>query len=131
MSASASFTKDASTSLSAEESTMKLSRLLALLLTLSPTVLAGHDGESTLWVTDLQGAIDSGWIVSVPTGPSDYFNTAHKVVPGLDNSEQIVDGLPITGLALAVSDFGSSNTFPVVGVYYSNTALDPTDCTPD
>jgi hypothetical protein len=105
---------------------------LALSLVLSPLVLARNDGDSTIWVTSLKGAIDSGWVVSVPGGSSDYFNTAHTVLPGLGNSEQLVDGLPITGLAVSVADFGSSGlTFPLVGVYYSNPALDPSGCTPD
>jgi hypothetical protein len=109
----------------------KSSFALGLTLAQASLAVAGNVGDSTIWVTDLKGAIDSGWVVSFPTGSSDFFSVAHNVVPGLGNSEDVVDGLPVTGIALSVNDFGSTSTFPMVGVFYSNFVLDPSGMTPD
>ena len=37
------------------------SLVFAASLLLAPFLHAGHDGESTIWVTRVKGAIDSGW----------------------------------------------------------------------
>jgi hypothetical protein len=102
-----------------------------LSLVLPPLALGGHDGESTIWVTNVHGAIDSAWVVSVPGGSSDYFSSRYAVLPGTGNAEDVVDGLPITGIALSVADFGSTAKFPMVGVFYPNLAVDPSGITPD
>src|SRR5262249_29403128 len=49
----------------------------------------------------------------------------------IGNSEDLVDGLPINGVAVSVADFGSDLRYPVVGVFYSNFGLDPSGSTPD
>src|SRR5262245_36727217 len=103
---------------------------LVLSLVLPPLARGGHDGESTIWVTNVHGGIDSAWVVSVPGGSSDYFSSRYAVVPGTGNAEDVVDGLPITGIALSVADFGSNAKFPMVGVFYPNLAVDPSGITP-
>src|SRR5262249_8571376 len=105
--------------------------IIACSLAVTPLVFAGHEGDSTIWVTDLKGEIDSAWVPMFLGGPSDFFNTAHTVLPGLGNSEDLVDGLPITGIAVSVADFGTTLRYPMVGVFYSNFGLDPSGLTPD
>jgi hypothetical protein len=105
-----------------------------LLLTWAGAVritLAGDVEDSTIWVTDLQGAIDSAWVVASPTGSSDYFSVAHHVASGNPNGADLTEALPIVGVAVSVADFGSGRTFPSVGVYQPNLTLDPTGLTPD
>src|SRR5215510_10621479 len=89
----------------------------------APATLAGDVEASTIWVTDLQGAIDSGWVITVPTGSSDYFSVAHHVAPGNSNGADLAEALPIVGVAVSVADFGSGRTFPSVGVYQPNLTL--------
>jgi hypothetical protein len=105
--------------------------VLASCFVLAPVLRAGHDGESTIWVTRLKGEINGGWVVQFPTGSSDFFNVTHPVVAGSGNSESVVAGLPITGIGVAVTSFGGSQTFPIVGVYIANLGLDPSGNTPD
>src|SRR5262245_29893061 len=104
---------------------------LSLSLTLTPLALAGHDGDSTIWVTNLHDAIDTAWVISFPTFSSDYFSNAHAVVAGSGDSEHVADGLPITGISVSVADFYSSLTYPMVVVFYSNLTIDPSGVTPD
>lgn len=104
--------------------------LATLSIAVAPA-FAGHNADSTLWVTDVGALIDSGWVVGFPTGSSDYFNVGHNVVAGIGNTEDVADGLPLTGVAIAVTDFGSGATYPVVGVFLPNLGLDPTGNTPN
>src|SRR5262249_4093087 len=60
-----------------------------------------------------------------------FFNVRYPVVPGHDNSESVVDGLPITGIGISVMDNGTSNTYPVVGIFLADFVLDPSGNTPD
>src|SRR5262245_35005513 len=105
---------------------MKTDRM-ELVLGLAPWVRAPaharHAGASTIWVTDLTGDIDTGWVVTFPNGASDYFNVSHEVVAGVPNSEEVVDGLNLTGLSLSLFDFCGCTTFPLVGAYYPFLAL--------
>src|SRR5262245_22674420 len=109
----------------------KIPRALALVLAAAPLALARGDAESTIWVTNVDGTIDGGWVVGFPTGSSDFFSNRYTVVPGSGNSESVVDGLPITGIALSVADYQSGRKFPIVGVFYSNLTIDPSGITPD
>src|SRR5262245_10084176 len=106
----------------------KSSFALGLTLAQASLALAGNPGDSTIWVTDLKGAIDGGGVFALPV---DYFSVAHNVVPGLGNSEDVVAGLPVSGIAVSVTDFSSGLAFPMVGLFYSNFALDPSGLTPD
>lgn len=94
-------------------------------------LLASGDAASAVWVTDVHGAMDSGWGVSFPAGPSDFFSVGHDVIAGSGNSEELVDGLPVNGLAVSIADFGTTATFPRVGVYNPNLGLDASGNTPD
>ncbi|MFN8549685.1 MAG: hypothetical protein U0527_17375, partial [Candidatus Eisenbacteria bacterium] len=98
-----------------------------LIVVLAP----GHDGDSSISITDVQREIKQGLVVQIPTGSSDYFNVAHAVQPGIGNSDEVVDGLPVTGISVSVADFGSGRTYPTVGIFASNLGLDPTGATPD
>src|SRR5262245_11633081 len=109
----------------------RASGLLLLTCVAWQPATAGDVEDSTLWVTDVEGAIDSAWVVAYPTGPSDYFSVAHHVVPGNANVADIAEALPIVGVAVSVADFGSGRTFPTVGVYRPNLTLDPTGITPE
>jgi hypothetical protein len=107
-----------------------VSSLLLSCLAWQPA-LAGDVEDSTIWVTNVLGRVDSAWAVSDPTGPSDYFSVAHHVEPGNANVAVLAEALPIVGVSVSVADFGSGRTFPTVGVYRPNLTLDPTGITPD
>jgi hypothetical protein len=80
---------------------------LVSLALFSLSAWAGQDEDSTIWVSDMKGAADSGWVVSIPAGNSDYFSVSHAVIPGKGDSEQLVDGLPVSGISVSIADFGS------------------------
>jgi hypothetical protein len=88
-----------------------------------------QDGRIT--VSQVHGAMDSGWVVAIPAGSNDYFNVAVPVsTPALGNFDQALAlGLDITGVCVSVADFSSSFTYPIVGVFETNSALSNT--TPD
>jgi hypothetical protein len=95
---------------------------------LEPRARAGE--ESVLWITDTDGTIESGWVVSLPSGSSDYFSVAHDVVTA-PQTEELCASLPITAMSISVADFGAATSFPRVGVYRSNLGLDASGNTPD
>ncbi|MFO0982378.1 MAG: hypothetical protein U1E76_11685 [Planctomycetota bacterium] len=69
------------------------------------------------------GTIESGWVVQIPSGPSDYFNNHFG-----DGSSQ--NG--IVGITIAVLDFVTSTpAYPTSGVSNANFGVDPTGHTPD
>src|SRR5262245_57778624 len=99
---------------------------------LGSRVVAAQDTDSILWVSSSRFLdINSGWVVQLPAGPSDFLSVPYPVQGGSGNSEQLVDGLPITGVAVSVADFGSSTSFPLVGVFPPNLSVDPIAMTPD
>lgn len=104
---------------------------LATLAIAAVPAFANDTVDSAIYHTQCNAQIDSGWVVGFPTGSSDYFNTAHPVVSGIGDSESMADGLPVTSMAVAVTDFGSGRTYATVGVFNSNLALDTTGNTPD
>lgn len=67
------------------------------------------------------GSMEGGWVVSIPAGTSDFFNTRHQA--------------PATGTAaginVAVSDFGAASSYPRIGLYPANLGVDPTGDSPD
>jgi hypothetical protein len=70
------------------------------------------------------GTIESGWVVQVPTGSSDYFNDDFGPVPPAVNS--------VVAMSLSVLDFVTAvPAFPQAGISDANLALDPTGHTPD
>ncbi|MEW6746926.1 MAG: hypothetical protein AB1486_29670 [Planctomycetota bacterium] len=100
-------------------------RAFALVLSVSVltgTVLwAGDDPVSTENVSLTDGTLEEGWVVSVPSGSFDFVNARHD---GLS-------GRPVMGISVGVADFGGGASYPLVGLYDANLALDPTGDTPD
>lgn len=87
--------------------------------------------NSTIW-SNQAVAIDSGWVVIFPTGSSDYFSQAFAAVATLNVEDGTVSkSMPIKGVGVASSDFGTSQTYPTVGVFRPNVSLDPGGNTPD
>ncbi|MEW6743980.1 MAG: hypothetical protein AB1486_14610 [Planctomycetota bacterium] len=82
---------------------------------------AGDSAQTTWNQTNTDGSVESGWVVSFPTGDSDFFNSRHD---GLI-------GRPIQGVSVASADFGSGLSYPVAGLFDANFTLDPTGNTPD
>jgi hypothetical protein len=82
---------------------------------------AGDSAFTTYNVTDTDGSMDSGWVVSFPTGSSDYFNTRY------DN----LAGRPLAGVSVGSGDFGSGLSYPLAGVFAPNLGVDGTGNTPD
>ncbi|MEW6747761.1 MAG: hypothetical protein AB1486_33960, partial [Planctomycetota bacterium] len=72
-------------------------------------------------VTNTDGGCESYWVVSFPSGSSDYFNSRHD---GLS-------GRPIAGVSTATADFGSGTSYPRTGLFDANITLDATGNTPD
>jgi hypothetical protein len=101
--------------------------LATLAIAVAPA-FAGHNADSTIWVTDTRGPCDSGWVVVFPTGTSDYYGVSHNVVAGIPDSEDVAQGMPLTGVSVSVADFASGRTYPTVGVYLS---VDPAQTQPD
>ncbi|MFO0982379.1 MAG: hypothetical protein U1E76_11690 [Planctomycetota bacterium] len=106
---------------------------IVFLLLAGATAIAGGSADSTIWSAAKGGLIDSGWIVSAPAGSEDYFDQTYMLAAGIDNSEDgvLASGLAICGTAVSVADFGSGRTYPRVGVFLSNLAVDSTGETPD
>ncbi|MEW6747045.1 MAG: hypothetical protein AB1486_30280 [Planctomycetota bacterium] len=71
------------------------------------------------------GTYESGWVVAIPGGSSDFFNVNFNA-PGLVVPDTIED------LRVAVLDFGTAATsFPLSGVFPANYTVDPSGDTPD
>ncbi|MEW6745632.1 MAG: hypothetical protein AB1486_23015 [Planctomycetota bacterium] len=101
---------------------MRIPGLLAaafVLLALSAT--AQDVPPQHLNVTNTDGACESYWVVSFPSGSSDFFNSRHD---GLQ-------GRPIAGVSTATADFGSGTSYPRTGLFPANFTLDATGNTPD
>ncbi|MFO0985026.1 MAG: hypothetical protein U1E76_25405 [Planctomycetota bacterium] len=97
------------------------------------SALAGGNAPSTIWSATKKNVTDSGWIVSNPTGSADFFDTTYRVTAGNGNVERatVAQGLPVSGVAVSVADFGSGAQYAQVGVFNSNLAVDPAGETPD
>lgn len=95
--------------------------------------LAGGNSDSTIWSTCTGSVTDSGWVVTFPTGSSDYFDQTFTVSAGIGNTENgdVAGGLNAVGVGVSVADFGSGRTYATVGVFNSNLGLDATGETPD
>src|SRR5262245_19928280 len=79
-------------------------------------------------------AIDTGWVVTIPTLTSDWFSVAYNITAGVaDNDDrQFINGhMSVTGLGLSVADFGTTQTYTEVGVFRPNRPLDPSGLTPN
>jgi hypothetical protein len=89
--------------------------------------------NSTIWSNLIQTAPDRGWVVANPAGSSDFFSAGYQAVSTPLNVEGTVvnRGMPLKGIGLCISDFGSTLTFPTVGVFRPNVGLDATGNTPD
>jgi hypothetical protein len=74
------------------------------------------------WGTYDDGSYETGWVVSIPSGSSDYFNVNFGSCPGVT----------ISSLDMAVMDFGTSATaYPRAGVSSENLGVDASGNTPD
>ncbi len=107
------------------------------ILLLSATVHASPCQDSVIWVTEVNQNIGAGnyadmnscWVVQNPTGPSDFFSVCFKVVPGIPNTEDVAEGLPVTGMSVNLCiPGGVVGFFPRIGVYYP---VSSSSCTPD
>lgn len=69
------------------------------------------------------GTVETGWVVQIPSGSSDYFN---------NNFGSGVGKNGIVGLTLSVLDFGTTaGGYPTSGVSNANLGVDPSGNTPD
>ena len=91
-----------------------------LSVTASP-VCGAHFGQKDDCILD-----STIWAIQNPTGPSDWFNVNHGLIPpGLGAST-------LTGLEVSSWDFcGMGPDWAEVGIYPANSALDAQGCTPD
>src|SRR5262245_61666428 len=92
--------------------------------------------SASIWSHQLGNdkAIDSGWVVTIPSLTSDWFSAAYDVTAGIgDNDDrQFLNGhMNVNGLGISVADFGTTQTFDHVGVFRPNLPLDPSGLTPD
>ncbi|MEW6747544.1 MAG: hypothetical protein AB1486_32835 [Planctomycetota bacterium] len=77
------------------------------------------------WGVADDGVVETGWVVSIPTGSSDYFSNYFNCgfTPPVNN---------VTDYKLSVLDLGTTATsYPSSGVYVANTTIDPSGWTPD
>jgi hypothetical protein len=108
---------------------------LALLAAAIPAA-GGVQTQSSLWSGPKGGLIDGGWVVQFPTGSSDYFDVTYNVVAFKGQDGDIFAGtgslaLPVNGVAISITDFGSGRTYPLAGTFNSNLSLDASGETPD
>jgi hypothetical protein len=101
---------------------MKKFLFAAASLGLCATLALGSDKPGAFQRSKTDGSIEGGWVVSIPSGSSDYFNTRYDGT-GTEGS--------VTALGINVADFGGATTYPAVGFFGANTGLDPTGGTPD
>ncbi|MEW6741799.1 MAG: hypothetical protein AB1486_03485 [Planctomycetota bacterium] len=101
----------------------KMALALALLGLLAMPTMAQPQNvpPQHLSITRTDGWLESGWVVSVPSGSSDHFNVRYD---GLANR-------PLIGVAVGSADFGSGTSYPKAGFCEPNLALDPSGNTPD
>lgn len=116
--------------------TSRLLILFALVLA-AATARAGDTENNTIWITEVNQNISVGnysdinscWVVQNPTGSSDFFAVCFKVVPGIGNTDDVADGLPVTGIGVSLCiPAGGAAFFPRIGVY---PPAAPGFCTPD
>ncbi|MEW6744714.1 MAG: hypothetical protein AB1486_18330 [Planctomycetota bacterium] len=75
------------------------------------------------WGIKDDGSIETGWVVSIPSGSSDYFSNWFYCCQ---------TPFYVTDFWVAVLDFGTTATsFPMSGVFAANHTLDPSGWTPD
>src|SRR5262245_18591602 len=114
---------------------MKSLLLLPTLLLLSVSgARAGDTEDNTIWITDVNQVIpgnysdiDSGWLVEIPPGFDDYFAVCFNVALGLVNTEDVAEGMPITGIGVSIYMDPGTEIIPRIGVYQP---IFPGSCTP-
>jgi hypothetical protein len=88
--------------------------------------------NSTIWSNLISGAPDSGWVVAFPSGSSDYFSAAYATSASLNvEGNTVSKAMPIKGVGVCETEFGSTVSYPTVGVFRPNVGLDATGNTPD
>src|SRR5262245_32777642 len=99
---------------------MKTALSLSLVLGLASDLALAQVGaaDSVIWSDAKGGRIDGGRVVMFPTGSSDYFDATFTLSPGIVNTQDgdLASGLPVTGAAVSVTDFGSGRTYRQVGM---------------
>src|SRR5262245_22697164 len=92
----------------------------------------GKAQDSTLWSSRVSGPIDGGWVVTIPTGSSDYLSVAYTTSRLWNVEGGVVSStMRFKGVGVSVADFGTTQTYPTVGVFRPNPVLDPSGNTPD
>jgi hypothetical protein len=88
------------------------------------TIITTPDPGCNWGIRD-DGLYEAGYVVSIPSGSSDYFNVNYNCLtsPGVSN---------ILDMKVAVMDFGSTaSAYPTTGVFDTNYTVDPSGLTPD
>ncbi|MEW6745629.1 MAG: hypothetical protein AB1486_23000, partial [Planctomycetota bacterium] len=87
--------------------------------------IVSQPGPGCNWGIKDDGTFESGWVVSIPAGSSDYFSNWF-------NCGFTPPVTAVTDFKLAVFDFGTTRTaYPLSGVFIANATLDPSGWTPD
>ena len=111
---------------------MKRSLLvLGLVSLIGPPLHATGDDPCRLYVSKTDGDTEQGWFVQAPAGPSDYFNVRIDAPIDFPASRLLGNAVLLSGMSIGVADFGASTSYPIVGCYRPNTALDSSGFTPD
>ncbi|MEW6742053.1 MAG: hypothetical protein AB1486_04775, partial [Planctomycetota bacterium] len=88
------------------------------------TLITLPDAPCNWGIAD-DGVVESGWVVSIPSGSSDHFNNYFNcgVTPPVTT---------VTNYRASILDFGTTATsYPSSGVHVANTTIDPSGWTPD
>jgi hypothetical protein len=111
---------------------MRIAVLSAIIAMVAAASGMGQSENATIWSNLIKGKPDSGWVVQIPTASSDYFSCGYDVVATLNvESATVSKSMPIRGVGVSVADFGTTQTYPTVGVFRPNVGLDATGNTPD
>src|SRR5262245_15141020 len=106
--------------------------VLTILFMVLVAEIDGRAQDSTLWSSRVAGDIDGGWVVTSPTGSADYLSVAYATSKVLNvEGGTISSSMPIKGVGVSVADFGTTRTYPTVGVFRPDPVLDPSGNTPD
>ena len=97
--------------------------VMPFLLIVTNAAYANADDPCKLHISKTDGNIETCWSISSPAGPSDYVNVRYDY-PGPPQRQAC-------GMSISVCDFGAASSYPIVGLYPANTALDPFGNTPD
>jgi hypothetical protein len=72
-------------------------------------------------LTNTDGVLEGGWVVSIPAGSSDYFNERYDYAVAR----------PFAGVGIGSADFGAGTGYPTTGMFVANLGVDASGNTPD